>query len=367
MFLTFEPIYLEQLGADPVGIGLILGTLGISMTISQAPAGYLADRFGRRPILIAAWVVGLIATGLMALATGLSLFVTGLLLYGLTAWVTTPLNSYVTAARGNWSVGRSITLISATFFGGSILGPVIGGLIGDALGLRYTYITATGIFLISTVFIFFIHSQPIEEPLQGTKRQDLLKNFYFLRYLTLVAIVMLALFLPQPLSPNFLQNQRSLSLAQIGQLVSVSNIGIVVLNLFVGQLPARMGFLISQATVGAFALFIWKGTGFPWYIAGYFLLGGQRVARNLATAQVRDLVHPSNMGLAYGITETTNLTATILAPPIAGFLYTQNPELMYPISLLAVIATLLLSFRYLPNPEKEIITRTIPSKTTTRR
>jgi MFS family permease len=48
MFLYFQPVYLQQLGADPVKIGLILGAVGVAMTVAQIPAGYQADRFGRR-------------------------------------------------------------------------------------------------------------------------------------------------------------------------------------------------------------------------------------------------------------------------------------------------------------------------------
>ncbi len=49
MFLIFQPIYLEQLGADPLLIGAILGAAGITMAIAQAPAGHLADRIGPGP------------------------------------------------------------------------------------------------------------------------------------------------------------------------------------------------------------------------------------------------------------------------------------------------------------------------------
>jgi len=55
MFLFFQPLYLQQLGADPILIGTIIGMVGIAMTISHLPAGYLADRIGRRPLILAAW------------------------------------------------------------------------------------------------------------------------------------------------------------------------------------------------------------------------------------------------------------------------------------------------------------------------
>src|SRR5512138_3116929 len=160
MFLLFQPIYMQQLGANPVQIGIILGAWGGIMTFAHIPAGYLSDRIGRRPLLIAAWVIGIVAALVMALARSLPLFVVGVFLYGFTAFVSSPLDSYTTAARGNWSVGRAISFISTMFNGGAILGPITGGWIGDHFGLRTVYFIAAGVFAVSTILIQFTPSQP---------------------------------------------------------------------------------------------------------------------------------------------------------------------------------------------------------------
>jgi MFS family permease len=115
MFMYFQSIHLENLGADPVAIGSILGAMGLVMMLAHIPAGHLSDRIGRRPLLIAAWLFGVTATVMMAAASSLPLFVAGLLLYGFTAFVSSPLSSYVTAARGEWSISRALTLTSSTF------------------------------------------------------------------------------------------------------------------------------------------------------------------------------------------------------------------------------------------------------------
>jgi hypothetical protein len=159
---------------------------------------------------------------------------------------------------------------------------------------------------------------------------------------------MFATYLPQPLSPNFLQNQRHLSLGQIGQLYSMSSIGVVVLNLALGQLPARVGFVLGQAAVGLFALLLWQGSGLPWYMTGYFLLGGYKTARSLATAQMQEFVHQAKMGLSYGLTETVSSTAMILAPILAGYLYDLNPTWMYSTGLALVSASILLNLLFSP-------------------
>jgi MFS family permease len=348
MFLYFQPIYLQQLGADPVRIGAILGGFGLMMTISHMPAGYLADRLGRRPVMQAAWVLGVLATWIMALAGSLPIFVSGLLLYGVTMFVLSPLYSYVTAARGKLSVGRALTLISAAFNLGVVIGPVLGGYIGEVAGLRQTYFIAGWIFIVSTIVIFLIRPQPVDTPTPEMRGNAWLLNQRAFAYLGIVFLAMFATYLPQPLSPNFLQNQRNLSLGQIGQLYSMSSIGVVVLNLALGQLPARVGFMLGQAAVGLFALLLWQGSGLPWYLIGYFLLGGYKTARSLATAQMQEFVHQAKMGLSYGLTETVSSTAMILSPILAGYLYDLNPTWMYSVGVALVSVSILVNLLYSP-------------------
>jgi MFS family permease len=352
MFLLFQPIYLQQLGADPIQIGAILGASGAVMTLAHIPAGHLSDRIGRRPMLIAAWMIGIAATLLMALAGNLTVFVAGILLYGFTAFVISPLDSYVTAARGNWSVGRAITFISMTFNAGAVLGPITGGWIGDHYSLRTVYFFSAGIFLVSTVIIWFIAPQPRDNHDPAAPPASLLTNRRYLGFLSVYFVVAFAVYVPQPLTPNFLQNQHGLSLSVIGQLGSIGGIGNTVLNFLCGQLDARSGFLSGQLGVAAFTLLLWRGTGFEWFALAYFLLGGFRVLRSLGVAQVRPFVHESQMGLAYGIAETVGSSTILLAPPLAGYLYARDPVLMYPVGLGLIGFGLVISLMFIPRSKR---------------
>jgi MFS family permease len=336
-FFFFQPLYLEHLGASHLGIGGILGAVGLVMTLAHLPAGYLADRIGRRPLLRAAWLMGTASAWMMALAPGLSFFTVGVLAYAVTAFVISPLNSYITAARGKLSVGRVLTLLGACFNLGAILGPLLGGLIADYAGLRFIYLFAAVAFCISTVFIFSIGRQPVEAPPDLNTKQTLHVSPRHAAYLGIIFLAMFATYLPQPLSPNFLQNEHSLAFSQVGQLGAISSVGVVFFNLILGHFDARLGFLLGQVSVGVFSFFLWQGTGMPWFVPAYFLLGGYRTARALATAQTRAYVHASNMGFAYGLTETTCASGMILAPPLAGYLYEANPLLIYQVSLGLII------------------------------
>jgi len=344
-FYYFQPLYLQELGASPLAIGGILGAMGLAMTIVHIPAGYLADRIGRREVMWAAWTIGILTTGIMAAAKTLTVFATGVILYSLTVFVIAPLNSFATAARGRFSVEQAMTTTSAGYYLGGIAGPLIGGFLADHFGLRSIYLFSFFLFILSTAIILFIRSQPLEEREQNPAG-NLLGNRRFLIFLPYIFLVYLALFLPQPLAPNFLQNQRGIPLQLIGSLGSISNLGIVLLNIAFGLIPSQLGLILGQLFVGVFAVLIWKTTRLPLIAGAYFLLGGFRATRSLLSAQVQKLVSPNNLGLAFGVSETVSGLAMAAAPPLAGALYAADPNSIFRTALilisLALITTLAL-------------------------
>jgi MFS family permease len=116
--------------------------------------------------------------------------------------------------------------------------------------------------------------------------------------------------------------------------------------------------------VGLAALAFWWGNLPFWYALGYFMFGGYRVARLMVFAQVRAFIHQAQMGLAYGLTETANSLAVILSPLLAGYLYEQNPALIYPLSLGLILFAILVSVLLIPRPTQPehtpLVTATTP-------
>lgn len=347
-YFYFQPIYLEKLGASNIAIGTILGAVGMTMAIVHIPAGYLADRWGRRKLLWAAWILGFLSALVMTLAKSLPVFVSGMILYAVTVFVSSPLSSYITAARGKYSVGRAMTLITAIYSAGSIAGPLIGGFIGNKFGLEKVYPFAAGVFFISTIMVLNLRPQPIELKSEQQGLGGLLKRPFIL-YLIVIFIVFFALNFPQPLTPNFLQNERGLSLRAIGQVGAAGSLGNVILNLLFGSMNAFPGFLFSQLSVGAFAFILWQGSGLPLYILGYILLGGFRAARSLSVAQAQNLVDKANMGLAYGLIDSVSMGTVFLVSPLVGYLYDINPEIIYPTTIIMIVFSLIISLRFLPS------------------
>ena len=361
MFFIFQPLYIQQLGADPILIGVILGINGLVMSLSQIPAGYLADKVGRRPMMWFSWMCGLVAAWVMGLAPSLGFFVVGLLLYGLTSSVMAPLNTYIQGARGKWSVGRAVSFVSATYNVGGILGPILGGLVAERLDLRSVYYAAGVLFAVSTLIILFVRKQPLADLTVIEGDGNLLRNRRFFTLLAVISLVMFAVTLPQPLAPNFLQNQRNLSLGQIGQLGSIGALGSVLMMLVFGSLSAGKAMMVGQVGLMLFSLLIWQGNSYLWFGLGYLFLGGYRLCRAMTVALVRPVVREREVGLAFGMVETLNALAFMVAPILAGFLYDWRPVSVFPISLVLIVPAIFLSWRFFDDqhPGKKNVKRLI--------
>lgn len=349
MFFNFVPIYLDrQFMLSESEIGLVLGAFGLSMAITHIPAGRLSDRIGRRPLLIAAWILGLISTLVMGTALTLPFFLIGLFGYGLTAFVSSPLSSYVTAARGRWPIGMVLSLTTATFGLGMALGPITGGWIGDNYSMRMSFFVAAVMFILSSIFIFFIERQPIDHHDPESPPPDLRSNQRFIVFTGVLAFAIFAMYLAQPLTPNFLEGIRGLSLSETGIIFTAGALGNSIMAILLSRVHPRRGFLVAQMLVILFAFSIWKGTSLPIYVLGYFLLGGFRAGLPMALAQARELVHESQMGVTYGIMETISAVIFILTPPLAGILFEWDPMIVYPLSIGLIAVSIAISYFFSP-------------------
>ena len=349
MFFNFTPIYLDrQFLLSESEIGLVLGAFGFSMAITHIPAGRLADRLGRRPLLIIAWLLGLVSALVMGFALSLPLFLAGLFGYGLTAFVASPLSSYVTAARGNWQVSTVLSLTTATFGMGMVLGPVTGGWIGDHFGMRMSFLVAAGVFVLSNIALFFIEPQPIDHHDPESPPPGLMNNRQFVVLMGVLTFAIFSMYLAQPLTPNFLEGVRGLSLSETGIIFTAGALGNSLMAILFSRIQPRRGFLFAQMLVILFAVLIWKGASLPIFALGYFLLGGFRAGRPMAMAQARELVHDSQMGLTYGIMETISSIIFILTPPLAGLLFERDPMIVYPLAIGLILISIIVSYQFSP-------------------
>ena len=127
--------------------------------------GGLSDRFGRRPIML----FSLFGLGLdyfiMGLAPTVWFLFLGRIIAGAFGATFSTANAYIADISPPETRAQNFGLVGASFGVGFMLGPVIGGLIGDSLGPRAPFIAAGIISLINVIYgyIFLPETLPQEK------------------------------------------------------------------------------------------------------------------------------------------------------------------------------------------------------------
>jgi DHA1 family tetracycline resistance protein-like MFS transporter len=175
------PFILITILIDVLGIGLIIPILPELITefaggvISQGSSYYgmfiavyaamqflfapilggLSDKYGRRPVLL----ISLLGAGLdyllMALAPALWVLFVGRVLAGITGANITVANAYIADVSKPEDRAKNFGLIGAVFGVGFIIGPALGGLLGN-YGLRLPFYAAALLALVNWLYGYFI-------------------------------------------------------------------------------------------------------------------------------------------------------------------------------------------------------------------
>ena len=334
LFIFILPLYMTDLGASPEQIGQIISVGAVAMAVSLLPAGWASDRFGPKSGMVSGWVFGIFSGVVFAVSYNIQVFLIGWILYRVTAWVLPAISSYTTNARGALTPERALSSVYSMFHAGLIVSPFIGGYIGKYFGLRTNFYIATVMFCISTVVILFLKHQPPHPVEQRARPKEMLTNRHFLSFMALVFITMVVVYLAYDFAPKFLSEVKHIDLEQIGWLGTLNAIGGFTLNQYLGRRPPRRGLVLAIGLSMLQILIMLQASWVGWFALAYFLRGGVNAIRSLITALVTRIVKPSQLGLAFGLSETVSTAGDAVAPLLAGQLYALAPHLPFTIALI---------------------------------
>jgi MFS transporter, DHA1 family, tetracycline resistance protein len=125
-------------------IGLMTALYAVMQFIFAPVLGALSDNLGRRPVLLMSLVGAAIDYVVMAFAPQLWMLVLGRAIAGLTSANVSVAAAYITDISPEDQRARRFGLSNAMFGAGFIIGPVLGGLLGD-YGLRLPFIAAAAL------------------------------------------------------------------------------------------------------------------------------------------------------------------------------------------------------------------------------
>lgn len=149
LILPVTPQLIEEVTGGPLADaalwgGVLTSAFAVMQFLCGPVIGALSDRFGRRPVLLISLAVMVADYLLMAVAGSIWLLLVGRIVGGLTAATHATAAAFISDISPPERKGQNFGLIGAAFGVGFILGPVIGGLLGE-LGTRAPFYAAAAL------------------------------------------------------------------------------------------------------------------------------------------------------------------------------------------------------------------------------
>jgi MFS transporter, DHA1 family, tetracycline resistance protein len=331
--------------------------------------GNLADRFGRRPVLL----LSLLAYGLdyllMGWAPTLMWLVIGRLIAGAASSTYAIANAYIADIFPPAERAKNFALMGAAFGGGFILGPVLGGYLGE-LGPRVPFYATAAIALCNAGFGFLVLPETLADENRRPfdwRRANPLGAFMHLRDYPMVSGLVIAYFfflvahqsLPAVWSYfaiaqfDWSQSEIGFSLGFIGVVMMICQAVLIrwVLDYYGTVITAYLGLVCAILSFLGYA-FATQG----WMIYFFLAIGA---AQGFLGPAVQGLmsqrVPADSQGELQGALGSVASLAAIVSPPLMTqvFAYFTEPATPYyfPGSsyLLAAILTLVSLFLFVPH------------------
>lgn len=146
-------------------VALIGGLLTFSYAIMQflfAPVlGNLSDKYGRRPILLFSLLGFGLDYILLAFAPSIGWLFVGRIIAGITGASMTTASAYIADISTPETRAQNFGMIGAAFGLGFIVGPMIGGLLGE-MGPRIPFLVAAGLALLNAAYGYFVLPESLD-------------------------------------------------------------------------------------------------------------------------------------------------------------------------------------------------------------
>ncbi len=160
IIIPVMPKLIEEMGKVNVSqASTIGGWLLFSFAITQfcfAPlVGNLSDQFGRRPVLLASLFGFSIDYLFLAFAPSIAWLFVGRIIAGITGASFTTATAYIADISTPENRTKNFGMIGAAFGLGFVIGPMIGGLLGE-FGARVPFMVAAGLCLLNFLYGYFV-------------------------------------------------------------------------------------------------------------------------------------------------------------------------------------------------------------------
>jgi MFS transporter, DHA1 family, multidrug resistance protein len=148
------PAIRDDFGVSITTAGIIVGAYGLARLAVDLPAGFLADKVGHRRLSVIALVVLLVASVIGFTADRVEVLIASRLGSGFAVGIlATVILSSLSATASAQNRGKVMSLFHVANNTGIALYPMVGGLVGAALGWRATFAVTAGLAIVAAIIL----------------------------------------------------------------------------------------------------------------------------------------------------------------------------------------------------------------------
>ncbi|MHA1928222.1 MAG: MFS transporter [Candidatus Thorarchaeota archaeon] len=333
------PYYIVELGVGAIELGILAASFAITRIFLSGPFGGLSDRIGRKPVLLGALLGFAIANVIYAFAPNIEVMIAARALEGaVSAGFYPAANAYVSDVTSSANRGAAMGYLSMGNMVGFVIGPTIGGILAEFLGIRLPFIIAA----IATMGTFVVLSIIVKEPehrvdyssrkpkisvrevFSKSKRSYSVLGFAMFANMFAFGILEVAFMLDAVLRFAFTP-------LQIGIFFGILGIIVIIGNIVFGKISDRYGrkwIIVIGSAVGAASLimFVIASDVLGFYFAGAILGIGVSMRGPTIQALIADLTDREAYGSVMGAFGAVSNSAYVVGPLLGGYLFDTSGD-----------------------------------------
>ncbi|MFC2014735.1 MFS transporter [Chloroflexota bacterium] len=333
----FLPLFIQQLGGFSNELaafwsGMSQAGLGIALFLSGPLWGIVADRWGRKAMLLRAQF----CSSFILLGLGLSpnvYWVIALrLMQGFFSGTMTAAQAMVAGSTPREKVPFAMGLLMVAVFSGTTLGPLIGGVMADMFSYRTTFYITGGLLFLGGIIILFFTKEDFVPPApdQAASLRGLLRMAMSRQMLPMLLTLCALQLGPQminPVIPVFIRDIDPGIKAATMSGIAFGGMGITaaVSSVIAARIGGRISLkkILVFSCIGTGLLYLppaWAGTVAQVIIfiaLTGFLKGGLMAS---SSALVGLSAGQGQQGIAYGVAQSANALGIGIGPLLGGIL-----------------------------------------------
>jgi DHA1 family tetracycline resistance protein-like MFS transporter len=328
-------------GNQAIIVTLLTSVYAAGVFFAAPGLGALSDRYGRRPILLVCLLGSAIGYLVFGIGGALWVLFAGRILEGITGGDISTIFAYFADITPREQRTKYFGWVSAVVGVGTVIGPILGGLIAARFGYAAPMFFGAGITFLNVVFGFFFMPESLEKsnrlkeiPLVRLNPFTQLLNVFSMKNTGRILVSAFLLWLPngslQAIFSQFTIDTFSWGPALIGLMFSIMGIqdiisqGFIMPKLLIKLSDKQIAMLgmaseiLGYSLIAASALFSF----YPLFIAGMFIFGfGDSIFGPSFNGMVSKSVDSSEQGRVQGGSQSIQALARIIGPVIGGQIY----------------------------------------------